>query len=116
MKKNIELYLGEHNSGKTTLIKEKLLDYYSKRNTFKSLLVIVRNKDFEERIKKEFSLKTDISTLNIFRFRSFVYFIVSKYWHYLYEKEPEFLGFSETIFLMKEFIRTESKYFNNDKY
>lgn len=112
MLKKIELYIGDHKSGKSTevsyLISEKLLDEKS------NILVIVRNSFSEDFFTK--SIKSKSNRLpKIIRFRSFVKQIIEDNFNLIYQdKEPYFIGFSETLYLLKEFINISNSILKNN--
>lgn len=112
MLKKIELYLGDHKTGKSTevsyLISEKLLE--NKTN----ILVIVRNSFSEAFLTNNIKYKSN-KTLKIIRFRSFVKKTLEDNFKIIYQnKEPYFIGFSETLYLLKEFIHINKSSFKNN--
>lgn len=112
MLKKIELYLGDHKTGKSTeisyLISEKLLEDKS------NVLVIVRNSFSEAFLSNSIKYKSN-KTPKIIRFRSFVKQTLEENFKLIYQdKEPYFIGFSETLYLLKEFIHISKSSFKNN--
>lgn len=105
---NKVLYLGEHATGKTN----ELIDFYlnSLKNNINSenIRVFVRNKTHERIFKENILNNTNkpIGNIKVIRFRAFVNQILQDYWFHIFKNPPRFIGFSESIFLIREFIKT----------
>ncbi|MFN8670532.1 MAG: hypothetical protein U0457_00425 [Candidatus Sericytochromatia bacterium] len=97
----IELFLTENIKKRLDYISTLFFGVQDKNQA----IIITRNKNIEFQIKESIygKLDTSIEFFNIDRFRSFVFKIVSNNWFYLYEKQPKFLGFYETLLYLKEF-------------
>ncbi|MBC7474882.1 MAG: hypothetical protein H7263_11365 [Candidatus Sericytochromatia bacterium] len=116
-----KLFLGEHKSGKTESIKSFYLEAINNGVSSSQMIIFTRNKTLESQIKESIFLSTNktLEKVNIFRFRAFVNHIISNYWYLLLNNQPNFIGFSESILLMQEFVKSCSEKFSNnysDKY
>jgi hypothetical protein len=107
VKTQSKLYIGEHNSGKTSVLLDFYLNAINNGNSRSAnIIVIVRNKTLEHQLKSLVleKITKPLEQLNIFRFRSFVNKIVTTYWSYLYKYPPVILGFAGSIAAMKYFL------------
>lgn len=110
------LYIGEHSTGKT----KTLIDYYLKSINegidSQNIIVFVRNKTHETIFREAVLNRIDkpISNIKIFRFRAFVNQVIQDYWFHIFNKVPRFIGFSESIFLIREFIKSYSFKYSED--
>lgn len=109
----IKLYLGEQGSGKTAKIHNSFFKALKNEIHSSQIMVIVRNKTLEDLFRKNllYALEYPVEDLNIFRFRSFVTRIISNYWSYLFKFPPVFLGFSQSIITIREFLKENPKWF-----
>lgn len=101
----VELYIGGHATGKTKTLTNYYLNFTN--NNSDEIAVFVRNKTheviFRDYILNNISKPT--GSIKIYRFRAFVNQVLSTYWFKLFKNEPNFIGFSESIFLLREFIK-----------
>lgn len=103
---NIKLFIGEHGTGKTKNLILNYLDIIDTRDS-ENIAVFVRNKTHEVIFRDCIlnNIQKPIGNIKVFRFRAFVNQVLNTYWFKLFDKEPNFIGFSESIFLLKEFIK-----------
>lgn len=112
------IYLGENNSGKTEALISFFLNALENGVSSSEILFFVRNKSQEHLLRQRIYSETDfpLYQLNIFRYRAFVYRTVNMYWGFLFKEKPEFMGFSETINLLRYFISIKPDFFKDVYY
>lgn len=109
LKNKIDLYLGNNKSGKTTELQNVVFQSLLDKNT--NVLVVVRNSFSEHKFRE--SKFDNFHNIKIIRFRALVKSIVNNYFYLLHtNKEPNFIGFSETIYLLKEFLSKNNSFIN----
>lgn len=108
---NKKLYIGEHASGKTKALTSFYLDSLNNGVKSENIVAFVRNKTHETIFREQILNNTDVSIgkINIFRFRAFVNQIITDYWFNVFKNQPRFIGFSESVFMLREFIKNYTK-------
>lgn len=107
LESNKILYIGEHKSGKTKQLSNYWLENVNNSScNSNDLAVFVRTKTHEAIFRDVIlnHIKIPVGQINIYRFRAFVNQTISKYWFHLFKNPPKYIGFSQSIFMLREFL------------